>query len=143
MKNVATLSDLQQIVAKFRDERGWKKYHNPKNLVISILVEAAELAEHFQWETTEESHFAAPPEKPLATHSKASRDEGGEEKQRVAAELVDVLWYCLSLADRLNIDMADAFLKKFVHNQNKFPKDKSSDVEFVRKQRERYRRMGK
>lgn len=44
-----TLQDLQRIVSTFRDERGWTKYHNPKNLVISILVEAAELAEHFQW----------------------------------------------------------------------------------------------
>lgn len=66
-----------------------------------------------------------------------------EKQQKVGAELSDVLWYCLSLADRLNIDMTDAFLKKFVHNLKKFPKDKARDVEFVRKQRERYRRLGK
>lgn len=128
MKTLATLSDLQQVVATFRDERGWKKYHNPKNLVISILVEAAELAEHFQWEATEEIEIE-------------TRDR--EKKRKVAAELVDVLWYCLSLADRIGIDLTDAFLKKFAHNTKKFPKERSRNVEFVRKQREQYRRMGK
>lgn len=134
MKKVTTLSDLQQTVAKFRDERGWKKYHNPKNLVISILVEAAELAEHFQWETLEEVD--------RGVSRTGARDK--EKKQKVAAELSDVLGYCLSLADRLGIDLTDAFFKKLSHNQKKFPRDKVlGDPEFVRKQREKYRRLDK
>lgn len=131
--NSLSLVDLQKRVATFRDERGWKNYHNPKNLVISILIEAAELAEHFQWETTEEIE--------RGVNRAGVKDR--EEMQKIGAELSDVLWYCLSLADRLGIDMTDAFLKKFVHNLKKFPKDKASDVEFIRKQREKYRRLGK
>ena len=128
-----TLQDLQELVSTFRDARGWKKYHNPKNLAIAILVEAAELAEHFQWETAEEIE--------RGVNRAGVKDR--EKKQKVGAELSDVLWYIFSLADRLNINLTEAFLKKFLHNQKKFPKDKAHDVEFVRKQRERYRRMGK
>ena len=101
--------------------------------MISILVEAAELAEHFQWETAEEIE--------RGVNRAGVKDR--EKKQKVGEELSDVFWYCLSLADRMGIDLADAFLKKFVHNSKKFPKDKARDVEFVLKQRARYRRMGK
>jgi NTP pyrophosphatase (non-canonical NTP hydrolase) len=121
-----SLMDLQKKVAQFRDERGWEKYHNPKNLVISILVEAAELAEHFQWETVEEIE---------------KRDR--EKNEEVAAELIDVLWYCLSLADRLNIDVTDAFLKKFAHNKKKFPKEMAGNERFYDEQHRRYRNQRK
>lgn len=122
------MESLQKKVAKFRDERNWRQHHNPKNLVISILVEAAELAEHFQWETTEEIE---------------KRDRNREEKQKVAMELADVIIYCLSLADIMGINSTDAILNKLKHNREKFPKDKVSDLDFVRRQREKYRRLKK
>lgn len=129
-KNTTTvsLSELQKKVAKFRDERNWKKHHNPKNLVISILVEAAELAEHFQWESFGEA----------LTHKKDPA-----KKAKIAAELADVIIYCLSLADIMGIDSTNAIHNKLKHNREKFPKDKVKDLNFVRRQREKYRRLGK
>ena len=140
-----TLQDFQQLVSKFRDERGWKKYHNPKNLVISILVEAAELAEHFQWEAPEEPQSSASHSRGLQPRVVESlrRGKDRERKLKISFEIADVMWYLLSLANRLDIDLTDAFLKKFAHNTKKFPKDRAHDVEFVRKQREKYRKLGK
>ena len=92
-----SLNDLQEKVARFRDERNWKQHHNPKNLVISILVEVAELAEHFQWET---------PEKVEEHKNNAAK------KREIAFELADVMNYCLSLADVMEIDLGQAVVDK-------------------------------
>ena len=126
--NRVSLNELQKKVAKFRDERNWKKHHNPKNLVISILVEAAELAEHFQWESMA---------KALGHRKNAAK------KEKIAAELADVIIYCLSLADIMGIDATAAIVNKLKHNREKFPKLKVNDPEFLRRQREKYRRLGK
>lgn len=123
-----SLNELKDKVAKFRDERNWRRHHNPKNLVISILIEVAELAEHFQWESME---------KALA-HRKDQ-----VKKEKIAAELADVFIYCLSLADVMGIDPTAAIVKKLRHNHRKFPVEKVSDQEFIRQQREKYRRLGK
>lgn len=129
-KNSTTvsLSELQKKVAKFRDERNWKQHHNPKNLVISILIEAAELAEHFQWESMD---------KALAHRKDPAK------KAKIAAELADIIIYCLSLADIMGIGSTNAILNKLKHNREKFPKDKVNDQDFVRRQREKYRRLEK
>lgn len=128
VKTTVSLNDLKRKVAKFRDERSWRKNHNPKNLAISILVEAAELAEHFQWETPKEAE----------NHVKNSVKKG-----KIASELADVFIYCLSLADVMGIDPTAAVIKKLRHNHRKFPVEKVSDREFIRQQREKYRRLGK
>ncbi len=52
-----TVQELKTLVAKFRDERGWKEEHNPKNLAMSIAIEAAELMEHFQWTTYQGEYY--------------------------------------------------------------------------------------
>ena len=130
-----SLNDLQEKVAKFRDERNWRQYHNPKNLVLSILIEAAELAEHFQWETPDEAE----------KHSNSVK-----KKHEIAMELADVLIYCLQLADVTGIDPEKAILKKLDFCEKKFPKEMVGDERFYdrqhrkyRRQREKYRRLRK
>lgn len=134
--NITTsLKELQKKVAKFRDERNWRQYHNPKNLAISILIEAAELAEHFQWETPEEAERYR---------------KNAKKKHEIAMELADVLIYCLQLADVINIDPAKAMLEKLKYCEKKFPKEMAGNDRFYdeqhrkyRRQREKYRRPGK
>jgi NTP pyrophosphatase (non-canonical NTP hydrolase) len=126
LKNQVPLEFLQKKVARFRDERKWKKHHNPKNLAISILVEAAELAEHFQWESMV---------KALAYKKDPAK------KAKIAAELADVIIYCLSLADIMNIDFSRAITEKLALSEKKFPKEKAGDPEFVKLQRARYKFM--
>lgn len=93
-----TIQELKDLIVSFRDERGWKKHHSPRNLAISIAIEAAEIMEHFQWD-----------------------DFSKTDKQEVATEIADVIAYCLSLADQLDIDVASTFRAKIEHNAKKYP----------------------
>lgn len=93
-----TIQELKDLVAKFRDERDWAKHHTPKNLAISIAIEAAELMENFQWDD----------------YTEASRQE-------IIDELGDVLIYCFNLADTMDIDIASAFTKKLGKAAKKYP----------------------
>ena len=120
-----SLFDLRQKVAKFRDDRNWRQHHNPKSLAMSIMIEAAELAEHFQWETMAEAE----------AHQKDSK-----KKHQITQELADVVIYCLAFADAMNIELGEAIIAKLEHNQIKYPKDKAHDTDFIRQQRERSRR---
>ena len=107
---MTTLSTLQQEVRNFRDARDWKQFHSPKNLSMSIAIEAAELMEHFQWLTVEEATQLP------QTDSAA--------KEAIAEELADVLIYCLSLADTLNYNVAEIILGKLAKNEAKYPAEK-------------------
>jgi len=98
--------DLQRRVAAFRDARDWRQFHAPKDLAISIALEAAELLEHFQWED----------EAATAAHLARRR-----ERDRVAAEMADVLLLLLSLADVLGVDLRGAALRKLRTNARKYP----------------------
>ncbi|HEX7376035.1 MAG TPA: nucleotide pyrophosphohydrolase [Pirellulales bacterium] len=101
-----TLSDLREIVRQFVDERDWRQFHSPKNLSMSLAIEAAELMEHFQWISPEESRqIAADPEKLSA----------------VGEELSDVLCYALALANELGLDVSTALRDKMVKNARKYP----------------------
>ena len=93
-----TIQELKDLVAKFRDERDWAKHHSPKNLTMSIAIEAAELMEHFQWDE----------------YSK-------HELQDIKDELADVLAYCFNLADTLDIDIATAYRDKLERAAKKYP----------------------
>lgn len=104
------MSELESLAASIRAfavERDWEKFHSPKNLSMALLVEAAELAEHFQWLTEEQS--GALPE--------SSREE-------VAMEIADVMIYLLRLADRLGIDVHEAARRKLEINARKYPAEK-------------------
>ncbi len=96
--------ELRQMVKTFVDQRDWRQFHTPKNLSMSLAVEAAELMEHFQWLTPDESS-QLPPEK---------LDEVGE-------EMADVLCYLLALANELELDLSAALENKMVKNRLKYP----------------------
>jgi dCTP diphosphatase len=105
------MSDFSSLTARiraFRDARDWMQFHNPKNLACSVVLEAAELLEHFQWKTPEES----------AAHAVAKRDE-------IAMEIADITVYCLELADNLGIDLAAAIEQKMAINEAKYPVEKA------------------
>ena len=102
--STATVAELKQVVQQFVDERNWRKFHNAKNLSMSLAIEAAELMEHFQWLTTDEV---------LA----------GEQQNfsEIADELADVTCYALAIANVLKIDLTQAVCSKMVKNRLKYP----------------------
>ena len=102
-----TVATLTKAIRQFRDERNWRQFHSPKNLSMSIAIEAAELMEHFQWLTTKQAEQ-------LAQQDQAAR-------QLIQEELADVLIYCLSLADVLECDVADIVFDKLTKNKVKYP----------------------
>ena len=101
--------DLQNKIAKFRDDRDWKQFHTPKDLAISIAIEAAELMECFQWKSEEDV------EKYLSS----------EMSKEVHEEMADILIYLLNLSDVLNVDILDAAYKKLERNASKYVVDKA------------------
>lgn len=103
-----SVEELRELVRQFVRERDWEQFHTPKNLSMSLAIEAAELMEHFQWLTPEQSRaMAADP---------ARRDAAGE-------ELADVLCYGLALANELGLDLAAAIRAKMIKNAAKYPAD--------------------
>jgi NTP pyrophosphatase (non-canonical NTP hydrolase) len=104
MKDIA---ELKQRLREFAAERDWEQFHSPKNLAMAMIVEAAELVEHFQWLTEAQSHALAP-----------------EQREAVAQELADVFIYLVRLADRLDIDLLEAAERKIVLNARKYPADR-------------------
>ena len=109
MDKTMTVAELRQVVHEFVDERDWYQHHTPKNLAMSIAIEAAEIMEHFQWYSLEESK--------VFMEDPANRAE-------VADELADVMIYCLSFANATGVDVADAIVKKVTRNQGRFPVEK-------------------
>lgn len=98
-------------IRKFRDERDWKQFHDPKNLAVSISIEAAELLELFQWKTGDEATRYAT-----------------QNKDRVAEEMADVAIYLLELADVAGIDLTRAIEAKLEKNAAKYPVEKARGV---------------
>jgi NTP pyrophosphatase (non-canonical NTP hydrolase) len=104
------MEDLVRAVLRFRDEREWRQFHNPKDLAISIALEAAELLEQFQWKRPDEVEAL------LA-------DAAG--RQRVGEEMADVLILLISLADAAGIDLVAAAEAKLAENARKYPVDRA------------------
>lgn len=105
------MSDIQELtgaILKFRNERDWEQFHMPKDLALSLVLEAAEVLEHFQWKNGDEL------KKYLA-----------ENKDKVGEELSDVLYWVLLLSHDLGINIKDAFEKKMLHNAEKYPIEKA------------------
>ena len=92
-------------VLKFRDDRNWKQFHNPKDLALSITLEAAELLEVFQWS--------------------ASDIECEDKMDKIKEELADVLCYCILMADRCGLDMDEIVQEKIKTNNEKYPVEKA------------------
>jgi NTP pyrophosphatase (non-canonical NTP hydrolase) len=102
----APLQALAMRLREFARERDWDQFHNPKNLAAALSVEAGELLEHFQW--LKESDSEAGALSPL-------------KREQVALEMADVLLYLVRLADRLDIDLPAAALRKLAINAQKYP----------------------
>ncbi len=101
--STATIDDLKALVSGFVKDRSWEPFHSPKNLSMSIAIEAAELMEHFQWSNSFSQTL-------LITHDSA-----------IAQELSDVLAYTLALANVLGIDVSRALESKMKRNELKYP----------------------
>ena len=101
------IDQLQQRLKQFAVDRDWEQFHAPKNLAMALIVEAAELVEHFQWLTEQQS-----------------RQLEEAKLQEVAFELADILIYSLRLAERLDIDLLDVVEKKILINEQKYPVEK-------------------
>jgi dCTP diphosphatase len=99
-----SLADLQAKIREFVDERDWDQFHNPKDLAISLVLEATEVLEHFQWKD----------DNAMATHVK-------ENRQEVAEELSDTFYCVLLLANKLDIDLVEVFEQKMAKNRKKYP----------------------
>jgi len=103
-----TLQELQTKIRKFCDDRDWDQFHNPKDLAISLTLEAAEVLEHFQWKN----------EAKMAEHTKHNKHD-------IAEELADVFYWVLLLANKLDVDLVEAFHDKMAKNEQKYPVQKS------------------
>ena len=99
-----SLEDIEQYSRNFAEERNWREYQNPKNLVMALSVEAAELLEHFQWLTHEESQQLS-----------------DEKRLQVGDEISDVLFYLVRVADSLQINIYEAAQRKAALNAEKYP----------------------
>ena len=103
-----TVAELREIIRQFVDERDWSQFHTPKNLAMALAIEAAELMEHFQWLTPEESRAIA---------------DQPEKRTAVGEELADVIGYALAIANELGLDVSLAIRNKMVKNIQKYPVD--------------------
>lgn len=106
---VTSVAQLRALVARFVDERDWRQFHDPKNLAMSIAIEAAELMEHFQW---------------LRSDQLADATADPETLRQIREELADILAFALAFANRLGIDVTDALTEKMKKNAVKYPADR-------------------
>ena len=104
-----TVAEIRERIAEFIRERDWEQYHSPKNLSMSIAIEAAELMEIFQWLDLDEAR---------------SRALAPETRARVAEEAADIAIYILSLCNTLGLDLASCIEEKLEKNRRKYPAER-------------------
>lgn len=105
------MSEIRQMteeIKKFRDNRDWMQFHDPKNMAVSIILESSELLEHFQWKTAEEVE-------------KYAKQNSAEIKDEIA----DIALYLFELADNLGINLISAMEEKLRKNEMKYPVEKA------------------
>ena len=102
------LIKLRDALRQFAHARDWEQFHSPKNLAAALSVEAAELLEHFQWLTEDES-----------------KNLSAESRHAVSLEAADVLLYLIRLSDKLNIDLIASAQEKMLLSAEKYPIDKA------------------
>ncbi len=101
------MSDIKRLkkkVVDFCEARDWAQFHNPKDVSLSLMLEAAEVIEHFQWKNKEE----------IEEHLKNNKD-------KIAEEVADVFYWILLMCHYWDIDLANSFLKKMEQNESKYP----------------------
>jgi dCTP diphosphatase len=104
--STTTVAHLKSLMADFVAKRDWRQFHSPKNLSMSLAIEAAELMEHFQWVSTDESRLVADSPKKI---------------EAIGEELADVVCYALALANELNLDLSTTIQHKVTKNEKKYP----------------------
>ncbi|MBR9660429.1 nucleotide pyrophosphohydrolase [Bacillus thuringiensis] len=102
------MKELTDKVIKFRDERNWKQFHNPKDLALSLSLEASELLENFQWQSSNEAV--------------------SQKREDMKEELADVLMYALLFAHEVGVDIKQAIEEKLQKNNEKYPVEKAYGV---------------
>ncbi|MCK5212217.1 nucleotide pyrophosphohydrolase [Candidatus Parcubacteria bacterium] len=102
------MKEITKRIVELRDERDWKQFHTPKDMALSLVLEAAEVLEHFQWKTREDV------EEYIKTH-----------KAEIGDELADVLCWVLLMCNDLDIDIYKASLEKMEKTEKKYPIDKA------------------
>lgn len=102
------MNQILNKIKKFRDDRDWMQFHDPKNMAVSIILEASELLEHFQWKTVEE----------VEEYAKQNHDE-------IKDEIADIALYLFELADNLSVDLINAMEQKLAKNEKKYPAEKA------------------
>lgn len=105
-----TVDELRGLLRVFVAERQWERFHNPKNLVMSLAIETSELMEHFQWLTHEEAEEAI---------------EDPAQREAICDEVADCLAYVLSIANTLDIDLSSELVRKMKKNELKYPVDEA------------------
>jgi len=101
-----SLENLRRRLSEFAAARDWDQFHTPKNLAMALIAETAELVEHFQWLSEEQSGRLAP-----------------DKLEEVRMELADILIYLVRTADKLDIDLITAALDKIAVNDSRYPAD--------------------
>ena len=105
---MSDIKELTEKIKKFRDARDWKQFHNPKDVALSLVLEAAEVLEHFQWKNEVE----------IEEYLRSNKENIGE-------ELADVLYWVLLMSHDLEINIKEALEKNIVKNETRYPVDKS------------------
>jgi NTP pyrophosphatase (non-canonical NTP hydrolase) len=105
------LESIKLRLREFAKERDWDQFHSPKNFSMAMIVECAELVEHFQWLTDEQS-------KNLST----------ETLDEVSLEMADIMIYLIRLADKLEVDLLETVNRKMKMNAEKYPIEKSKGL---------------
>ena len=105
---MSDIKELTNIIIRFRDARDWKQFHNPKDIALSLVLEAAEVMEHFQWKDRDE----------IEAYIK-------KHKKEIEEELADVLYWVLLISHDLDIDIKKAFKRKMVVSRKKYPVGKA------------------
>ncbi len=105
------LENIKQRLREFAKERDWDQFHSPKNFSMALIVECAELVEHFQWLTDEQS-----------------KNLPADTLEEVSLEMADIMIYLIRLADKLDVDLLDVVNKKIELNALKYPVEKSKGI---------------
>jgi len=109
---VTSITEITEKILEFRDAREWKKYHTPKNLALSLVIELGELFESFQWQTNEEI-----------------KESFEKIRENVEDEIADVSIYLFLLAHELEVNLEEIVLKKIERNSEKYPIGSLTDEE--------------
>lgn len=109
MDHKTNIKELKEKVKNFCEARDWDQFHGAKDLATALIIEAAELLEHFRWKSEKEVKEVF---------------ENAEKKERIEEEMADILYFLVRMAQMYDIDLSDALEKKLQKNEKKYPTDK-------------------